>query len=92
MQDGLSTLLKHVGFLMRLLKLYDAQNCFINELETSVFNYQEQQNCHILKNRNQFPYQCNVNDQLLNLFLDYMNMDRSHFLDLNPFMTEAAIM
>ena len=37
MQDGLSTLLKHVGSLMRLFKLYDAQNCSINELETFVF-------------------------------------------------------
>ena len=37
MQDGLSTLLKHVGSLMRLFKLCDAQNCSVNELEISVF-------------------------------------------------------
>ena len=37
MQDGLSTLLKHVGSLMRLFKLYDAQSRSKNELEASVF-------------------------------------------------------
>ena len=37
MQYGLSTLLKHVGSLMGLFKLYDAQNYSVNELGTSVF-------------------------------------------------------
>ena len=37
MQDGLSTLLKHVGSLMRLFKLLDTQNCSKNELEISMF-------------------------------------------------------
>lgn len=37
MQDVLSTLLKHGGSLIRLFKLYDAQNCFKNGLELSVF-------------------------------------------------------
>ena len=37
-------------------------------------NHQEQQNCHILKNRSQFPYQYSVSDQLLNLLLHCMNM------------------
>ena len=37
MQDRLTTLLKHVGSLMRLFKLYDAQNYSKNEFEISVF-------------------------------------------------------
>ena len=37
MQNGLSTLSKYVGSLMRFVKLYDAQNCFKTELEISVF-------------------------------------------------------
>ena len=40
MQDGLSTLLKHVDFLTRLFKVVhkiDAQSCSKNELEISVF-------------------------------------------------------
>ena len=37
MQDELSTILKHVGSLMRLYKLCDAQNCSKNESKTFVF-------------------------------------------------------
>ena len=37
MQDRLSTLLKHVGSIMRLFELHDAQNCSKNELKISVF-------------------------------------------------------
>ena len=76
MQERLLTLLKHVGSLMRLFKLYDVQSCSKNKLETSVFKLSriEEQYKNTLKNRNQFPYQYSANDQLLNLYLDCINM------------------
>ena len=69
MQDGLSTLLKHVGSLMRLFKLHDAQNCSITELETSVLKSPKTTKLSYFEEKKyQFPYHDGVNDQLLDLF------------------------
>ena len=86
--DGLSTLLKHVDYLMRLFKLYDAQNCSTNELEISVFKSPRTAKYHTLKSRNQFPCQYNVNDQLSNFFFGLYEHDRSRFLDLKLISTK----
>ena len=57
-------------------KLCDAQNCSKNELELSAFKSPRTTKSsffEILK-KSQFLYQYTVNDQLLNLYLDCMNM------------------
>ena len=82
MPDGLSTLLMHVGSLMRLIKLYDEQNCSENELETSVFksprtiklSYFEEQKT-ILR-----PIQCKWS--AIKFVFGLYEHDRSNFLDL----------
>ena len=61
------------GFLMRLFKLSDTQNCS-KIIRPSCLFHQKQQNYHTLKNGNEFPYQYSVSDQLLILYFDYMNM------------------
>lgn len=68
MEYGLSTLLKLVGSLMRLFKLYDLPNCSKNVLEIPVLKITRsnkiiklENRIEILKNRNQVHFQYGVN-------------------------------
>ena len=65
MQNELSTILKHVGSLLRFFKFYDAQNCSKNVLEISVSKSPK-----TIKLLHFEEQKYNVSDQLLNKYLD----------------------